>query len=138
MSKREPANRRHSGRVRLGYFAAGIVVALAGMGAAWVVQRHVAGPNQEAEASVTTTQPAATSATNPSQDSPQELLTKLAALTESTMRVSRPVLLGSRDPTGPSCVSVVKTGELKGERPNTMGDWNGGPGTTMAMLYSFD
>src|SRR5439155_10511050 len=136
MSTRDPALRRHSGRVRLWYFAAGIVVALAGVGAAWVVQRHISGPTVEAEGDVTVSPAKETS--KPSDDTPQAMLAKLAALTESTMRLSRPVLLGSRDPTGPSCVTVVKTGDLKGERPNTMGDWNGGPGTTMAMLYSFD
>jgi hypothetical protein len=55
------------------------------------------------------------------------------------MRASRPVLLGSRDPQGPSCVSVVRTGELRDNKPpQNIGDLNGGPGTTMVALYCFN
>ena len=55
-------------------------------------------------------------------------MSDLVALLSQTLPVSRAVLLGSRDPRGPSCVSVVKTGDLHGERPSSMGDCNGGPG----------
>ena len=47
-------------------------------------------------------------------------------------------MLGSRDPSGPSCVTVFKTGDVKDNVPSNPGDWNGGPGTTMATLYYFD
>ncbi len=69
---------------------------------------------------------------------PELLLARVASLTASSMRASRPVLLGSRDPKGPSCVTIVRAGDLHGERPNMMGDYNGGPGTTMATLYGVD
>ena len=45
-------------------------------------------------------------------------------------------MLGSRDPSGPSCVAVIKTGDVKDAVPNNPGDWNGGPGTTMAYPYN--
>src|SRR4051812_14400513 len=77
-------------------------------------------------------------ATRPAADAPQALLDHLEVLVQASMRASRPVLLGSRDPRGPSCVSIVKAGDLHGERPASMGDVNGGPGTTMATIYTFD
>ena len=54
------------------------------------------------------------------------------------LKTSRPILLGSRDPRGQSCVTVIKTGEVNNAVPSNPGDWNGGPGTTMATLYYFD
>src|SRR5262249_20760744 len=63
---------------------------------------------------------------------------ELADLVEEAMRTSRPILLGSRDPKGPSCVTIVHAGDIKDAIPNTPGDLNGGPGTTMATLYYFD
>src|SRR5438067_147203 len=112
MNPRRPVERRHSGRVRLWFFAAGVIVALTGVGVAYVAQRHLSSSSGVESAGATTTAPT----TEPTD--PQSRLAKLASLTAESMKVSRPALLGSRDPTGPSCVTVVKTGDLKGERPN--------------------
>jgi hypothetical protein len=65
-------------------------------------------------------------------------LAELASLVERSMRASRPVLLGSRDPKGPSCVPVVHTGDVGPTLPDSPGDLNGGPGTTFATIYFFD
>ena len=65
-------------------------------------------------------------------------LVEIAALLNQSMQASRPVLLGSRDPNGPSCVQVAHTGDIKDTVPNNPGDLNGGPGTTMATIYYFD
>jgi hypothetical protein len=73
-----------------------------------------------------------------STSKPAGALAALASKLDEAMRVSRPILLGSRDPAGPSCVSIVHTGEVHDVLPNNPGDWNGGPGTTMATLYYFD
>jgi hypothetical protein len=64
-----------------------------------------------------------------------DALAKLAADLEACKHLSRAVLLGSRDPSGPSCVQVVKTGQVQGTVPGNMGDLDGGPGTTLALLY---
>jgi hypothetical protein len=70
---------------------------------------------------------------------PDDELVQLASLTERCLRQSRPVLLGSRDPQGPSCVSIVRTGEIRDNKPPpNVGDLNGGPGTTMVALYCFN
>jgi hypothetical protein len=69
---------------------------------------------------------------------PANALADLAAKLQTSLRLSRPVLLGSRDPKGPSCVVVVKAGEVRDAPPTNPGDLNGGPGTTMATLYYFD
>src|SRR5205823_417574 len=69
---------------------------------------------------------------------PSSALASLALKVDETLKTSRPVMLGSRDPSGPSCVAVIKTGDVKDAVPNNPGDWNGGPGTTMATLYYFD
>ncbi len=62
----------------------------------------------------------------------------LASAADECMKSSRPLLLGSRDPNGPSCVDVVRTGDIKQSVPNNHGDLNGGPGTTVATIYFFD
>ncbi|HEX3357398.1 MAG TPA: hypothetical protein VHS31_10545, partial [Tepidisphaeraceae bacterium] len=69
---------------------------------------------------------------------PASALAGLAAKLDEAMQISRPILLGSRDPSGPSCVSIVHTGEVHDVLPSNPGDWNGGPGTTLATLYYFD
>ena len=53
-------------------------------------------------------------------------------------RISRPVLLGSRDPRGPSCVTVVRSGDIRGIMPPHTGDPDGCPGTRLATLYLLD
>src|SRR5439155_3632086 len=67
---------------------------------------------------------------------PDRAMGEMASLLEQTLQVSRPVLLGSRDPRGPSCVSVVRRGEIQSTLPVTDGDADGGPGTRLATLYS--
>ncbi len=54
------------------------------------------------------------------------------------MRTSRPVLLGSRDPRGSSCVTVIRSGDIHGTVPIQAGDPDGGPGTRLATLYYVD
>jgi hypothetical protein len=63
---------------------------------------------------------------------------ELVALLGQTLRASRPVLLGSRDPRGPSCVTVVKRGEIQTTLPAKSGDADGGPGTELAMVHALD
>jgi hypothetical protein len=99
--------------------------ALAAIGA--VLQRHMPEPAR----------PVTASASAPASK-PSDLLASLAAQVDASMKSSRPVLLGSRNPAGQSCVSVVKHGDVREAVPTNPGDWNGGPGTTMATLYYFD
>ena len=65
-------------------------------------------------------------------------LERMAGLVGNAMSSSRPVLLGSRDPKGPSCVKISRSGDVVGAMPDTPGDLNGGPGTTFATIYFFD
>jgi hypothetical protein len=58
------------------------------------------------------------------------------AVQQST-KLSRPILLGSRDPNGPSCIQISRSGDIKGVIPEN-NDLDGGPGTSMAVLYSYD
>src|ERR1043165_3952063 len=51
---------------------------------------------------------------------------------------SRSVLLGSRGPRGPCWVPVIKSGQIDGGLPTNLGDYDGGPGTTLAFLYFGD
>jgi hypothetical protein len=74
----------------------------------------------------------------PNSDRDQSPLGELADLVKASMRASRPVLLGSRDPNGPSCVTVSSSGDVSGRMPDSPGDLNGGPGTTYATVYYFD
>ncbi len=64
-------------------------------------------------------------------------LVELAELVDECVRTSRPVLLGSRDPRGPSCVTVSRTGDVRDDPPATNADLNGGPGTTMGLLLTY-
>ena len=63
------------------------------------------------------------------------ILAQLAKCVEACTEVSRPVLLGSRDPKGSSCVQVSRTGDVQTTVPSRMGDLDGGPGTKLALLY---
>jgi hypothetical protein len=65
-------------------------------------------------------------------------LESLAQKLDAALRASRPVLLGSRDPNGQSCVAVIHSGDVKDAVPDNPADLDGGPGTTMAALYCFD
>ena len=44
-------------------------------------------------------------------------LAEIAELLDQCMRTSRPVLLGSRDPAGPSCVTISRTGDVGDKAP---------------------
>src|SRR5262245_31344841 len=70
--------------------------------------------------------------TSVSLTKPLSPLEHMAALVGNAMSCSRPVLLGSRDPKGPSCVKISRSGDVVGTMPDTPGDLNGGPGTTFA------
>jgi hypothetical protein len=65
-------------------------------------------------------------------------LAELISLVTEAGKVSRPLLLGSRDPNGGSCVKIARTGDVQGVMPENPGDLDGGPGTSMAVLYYFD
>lgn len=70
--------------------------------------------------------------------SSQLSLAELTTLIQSALKTCRPLLLGSRDPSGPSCVEVSRTGAIQDVVPESKGDLDGGPGTSMAVLYYFD
>jgi hypothetical protein len=65
------------------------------------------------------------------------LLAKMASDVQRCMDVSRPVLLGSRDPTGPSCIQIVLPGDVTnlGNAPGGVGDLDGGPGTKIGWVF---
>jgi len=46
-------------------------------------------------------------------EEPHGAMQELAELIGKTMQSSRPVLLGSRDPNGPSCVDIMKRGDVQ-------------------------
>jgi hypothetical protein len=64
------------------------------------------------------------------------LLAKMARDVQECMQASRPVLLGSRDPNGPSCIQIVMTGDVAGvgTMPVSTEDLDGGPGTRMTQM----
>jgi hypothetical protein len=65
-------------------------------------------------------------------------LAELASLVEESMKASRTLLLGSRDPYGPSCVQISHAGDVRGAMPTNPGDLDGGPGTGFATLFYLD
>ena len=65
-------------------------------------------------------------------------LTRLARTCERVLNQSRPLLVGSRDLSKGSCVDLVRSGQLTDRVPQSKGDLDGGPGTTLAVLLSFD
>ncbi len=65
-------------------------------------------------------------------------LIELSSLVQQSLKLSRPLLLGSRDPNGPSCIQISHTGDVKGVMPENRGDLDGGPGTSLAVLYFYD
>jgi len=58
----------------------------------------------------------------------------LATLASTSLPLSRAVLLGSRDLSLESCVTPVLAGSVSDTLPADMGDYDGGPGTKLAML----
>src|SRR3954470_11673251 len=109
-------------------------VLLVGVGVGVLLQRQFA----VNAAQTTTPQTSNSSEAISPASKPSDALMSLAAKVDECLRLSRPVMLGSRDPAGQSCVAVVQRGDVKNGVPNNPGDWNGGPGTTMATLYYFD
>jgi hypothetical protein len=79
-----------------------------------------------------------TSAASHNRLADQSPLAELAFLLQQSLRSSRPLLLGSRDPSGPSCIQISHTSDIKGVMPENQGDLDGGPGTSMAVLYFYD
>lgn len=66
------------------------------------------------------------------------VMSQFRARMSATRNASRPLLLGSRDPNGPSCVSPVLAGQVRDQLPPNSGDFDGGPGMRMGMLYLYD
>lgn len=67
-----------------------------------------------------------------------DALRRLAEKLDQSLALSRPVLLGSRDPAGPSCVNVVTKGQVYNLGFDNFLDSNGGPGSTITALYSVE
>jgi hypothetical protein len=65
-------------------------------------------------------------------------LALLQARLSRCVETSRPLLLGSRDPNGPSCVPTILTGDIRGKIPPYLADLDGGPGTKVSVLAFFD
>jgi len=65
-------------------------------------------------------------------------LARLQAQYDVCKKLSRSVLLGSRDITKGSCVELIKSGQLIDRLPPNKGDLDGGPGTMLAVLLHFD
>src|SRR5262245_58794067 len=59
----------------------------------------------------------------------QTPLAEMATVLQASLKASRPLLLGSRDPNGPSCVEISHTGDVQSVLPENKGDLDGGPGT---------
>ena len=89
-------------------------------------------PGTNAQTSLGQATPASVAAT------PSDSLAELASLLEAYVSSSRPILLGSRDPQGPSCVRVIRADDSRATMLGETGDINGGPGTTIATLYAAD
>jgi hypothetical protein len=74
----------------------------------------------------------------PEKSADRDAMGRLAQSFDSAVRLSRPILLGSRDPNGPSCVSASLTGQVQNRVPPNPGDLDGGPGTKIETLICFD
>jgi hypothetical protein len=66
------------------------------------------------------------------------VLPDLALTLAQCIRESQPVLLGSRDPSSPSCVKVMKTGSIGDSVPPLPVDVDGGPGSAIGGLIFID
>lgn len=69
---------------------------------------------------------------------PTNALSTLAIRLEASLALSRPVLIGSRDPRGVSCVRVVTRGQVMNFGFDNFFDSNGGAGSTITSLYRTD
>lgn len=65
-------------------------------------------------------------------------LPALATAVQATLKRSRLDLLGSRDPKLGTCVTPVLSGQVTDKLPEEMGDYDGGPGTKLAVLLALD
>ena len=65
-------------------------------------------------------------------------LTDLAGHYADCIRTSRPVLLGSRKTGGKTCFPAVKTGDVVDNPPNLSMDFDGGAGTSLALLLAYE
>lgn len=54
------------------------------------------------------------------------------------LRNSRTELLGSRDPRTSTCITPGLTGQITNKLPDNLGDYDGGPATTLALLLGPD
>src|SRR4051794_16910502 len=71
-----------------------------------------------------------------SEETASILIEKLSRDMATTLRASRVVMLGSRNPNGNSCVTPIQNGQVVDAMPSNAGDLDGGPGTRMATLYT--
>ncbi len=107
-------------------------VVLAGIGAAQASFFESVFPGNGL--TVTSSLPSVRVAATPSHERPASMFESLERRALHCLPLSRVVLLGSRNPKGKSCISPVADGTLSNQIPPDMGDLNGGPGTTVAML----
>jgi hypothetical protein len=64
-------------------------------------------------------------------------LSELSSSVDACVGASRPVLLGNRDPLGPSCVNVARSGQ-RDAMLSVYADDKGGPGSRFAFLHLLD
>lgn len=117
----------------------GLVAGAAGGLLLGVVGRWFDRPLHDLVSPMRAAQPAARRDGRPvTADIETEPLPRLAQECRRVLQQSRPLLLGSRDLSKGSCVDFVKSGQLTDKVPQSKGDLDGGPGTTLAVLLSFD
>ncbi len=70
----------------------------------------------------------------PQADAEEPLIVSVDRQWQSVARISRPLLLGSRNVAEGSCISLVEREELEKLGPRFSVDLDGGPGTTISIL----
>ncbi len=125
--------------------AAVVLVAMsAGVGAIW--DKRVLGAAPVGARATSGTRAAATTgaAANADGDSAAQAdaaaptVARLETVVAAALKRSRLDLLGSRDPNLNSCVTPVLSGQLTDKLPSTLGDYDGGPGTKLAVMLALD
>src|SRR5689334_11148836 len=114
----EPPSAAHPRPIRKRWIALGTVgIACAVMVIGWTIGQHMerAGENV-ARASIASSGSVRSVTVHTERE-----MSDLVALLNETLPVSRAVLLGSRDPRGPSCVAVVRRGEIQTTLPTQKG-----------------